>query len=90
MFLLLGTVKEAGVGTDCCCEGEVVVRLWTGQQEFKVMPFAKVLPMMGKNASNISATLFRSGTCLGSDFLFFKSLSDYNLVLYSGISLDCS
>lgn len=55
-----GEVKEAGVGTDCCCEGEVVMRLWTGQQEFKVMPFAKVLPMMGKNASNISAELHSS------------------------------
>lgn len=38
-----------------------MVRLWTGLQEFRVMPFGKVLPMMGKNASNISAELQSSG-----------------------------
>lgn len=72
-----GEVKEVGVGTDYYCEGEVVVKLWTGQQEFIVRPFGKVLPMMGKNASNISAELHSSDlvrvlvliSCSSSPFL---------------------
>lgn len=47
-------------GTNCCCQCEGVVRLWTGQQEFRVMPFGKVLPMVGKSASNKSAELHSS------------------------------
>lgn len=45
---VLGTSKKMEVGTNCCSQGEVVEKLWTGQREFRVMHFGKVLPMVGK------------------------------------------